>query len=77
MKLKQHQKSCLCCAPPTGAGTVRIEGSGKNPLQTARDDSKGELRLKDFKPRSMLHVPQTRVERPRFPVIDVHAHLTW
>ena len=72
-----HQKACLCCAPPTGAGTVRIENSGKNPLQTARDDSKGELRLKDFKPRSMLRVPQTHIERPRFPVIDVHAHLTW
>lgn len=72
-----HQKSCLCCAPPTGAGTVRIEGSGKNPLQTAPDASKSELRLKDFQPRSMLHVPQTRIERPRFPVIDMHAHLTW
>jgi predicted TIM-barrel fold metal-dependent hydrolase len=75
--LKQHQKSCLCCAPPTGAGTVRIEASGKNPLQTAPDASKGELRLQDFKPRSMLHVPRTHIERPRFPVIDVHAHLTW
>ncbi|KRE97844.1 amidohydrolase [Frateuria sp. Soil773] len=72
-----HQKSCLCCAPPTGAGTVRIEASGKNPLQTAPDASKGGLRLKDFQPRSMLRVPQTRIEQPRFPVIDVHAHLTW
>jgi len=72
-----HQKSCLCCAPPTGAGTVRIEASGKNPLQTAPDASKGELKLKDFKPRSMLRVPQTLIERPRFPVIDMHAHLTW
>jgi hypothetical protein len=25
----------------------------------------------------MLHVPKTHIERPRFPVIDVHAHLTW
>lgn len=72
-----HQKSCLCCAPPTGAGTVRIEAAAKNPLQAARDDGKDGLRLRDFKPRSMLHVPQTHVERPRFPVIDVHAHLTW
>jgi hypothetical protein len=25
----------------------------------------------------MPHVPKTRVEHPRFPVIDVHAHLSW
>ena len=25
----------------------------------------------------MLRVPVTRVERPRFPVIDVHTHLSW
>lgn len=72
-----HQKHCLCCAPPTGAGTVRIEAADKNPLQTAPDASKAELRLADFKPRSMLHVPKTRIERPRFPVIDAHVHLTW
>ena len=71
-----HQKSCLCCAPPSGAGTVRVESS-KNPLQTQPDAGKSGLRLKDFRPRSMLHVPKTHIERPRFPVIDVHAHLTW
>lgn len=75
-KQRPLQPGCLCCAPPTGAGTVRIEGS-KNPLQTQPDAGKNGLRLKDFRPRSMLHVPQTRIERPRFPVIDVHAHLTW
>ena len=72
-----HRNACLCCAPPTGAGTVRIESSSKNPLETAPDASKSELRLKDFQPRSMLRVAKTRVERPRFPVIDMHTHLTW
>ncbi|HEV2679046.1 MAG TPA: amidohydrolase, partial [Rhodanobacter sp.] len=71
-----HRQSCLCCAPPSGAGTVRIESS-KNPLQTQPDAGKSELRLKDFRPRSMLRVPKTHIERPRFPVIDVHAHLSW
>jgi predicted TIM-barrel fold metal-dependent hydrolase len=33
------------------------------------------LALKDFEPRSMLHVPETRVPRARFPAIDVHSHL--
>ncbi len=68
--------SCLCCAPPTGQGTVRIESS-KNQLSTAHDPSSDTLRLRDFKPRSMLHVKQTRIEHPRFPVIDMHTHLTW
>jgi predicted TIM-barrel fold metal-dependent hydrolase len=71
-----YRNACLCCAPPTGAGTVRIESS-KNPLQTQVDSCKSELRLADFQPRSMLHVPKTRIERPRFPVIDMHTHLTW
>jgi predicted TIM-barrel fold metal-dependent hydrolase len=35
------------------------------------------LLLKDFQPRSMLHVPEHKVARARFPVIDVHTHLSW
>jgi predicted TIM-barrel fold metal-dependent hydrolase len=37
----------------------------------------GPIALKDFQPKSMLHVKKTRVERARFPVIDVHSHLSW
>ncbi len=33
------------------------------------------LDITGFQPRSMLHVPATRVDRARFPVIDVHTHL--
>ena len=35
------------------------------------------LDLKDFQPRSMLNVPATRVPRAKFPVIDVHTHLSF
>lgn len=66
---------CFCCAPPNGMGAIKA--SSKNPLQTAPDTSKSELRLKDFKPRSMLRGSKTRIEQPRFPVIDAHTHLTW
>jgi predicted TIM-barrel fold metal-dependent hydrolase len=38
---------------------------------TPRDD----LRLADFRPRSMLRVASTVVTRPRVPAIDVHNHL--
>ena len=34
------------------------------------------LPLDQFQPKSMLHVTETRVARPRFPVIDMHTHLT-
>jgi predicted TIM-barrel fold metal-dependent hydrolase len=35
------------------------------------------LSLDDFVPKSALHVPEHRVDRPCFPVIDFHTHLTW
>lgn len=35
------------------------------------------LALKDFQPKSMLHVPEHKVARARFPAIDVHTHLGW
>ena len=41
------------------------EGAGK-PLQLA-----------DFQPRSMLHVPETKLPRSRYPVIDIHTHLSF
>lgn len=33
------------------------------------------LPISDFHPRSMLHLPQHEVRKPRFPVIDYHNHL--
>jgi hypothetical protein len=42
---------------------------------TAPDaEQKKTLLLKDFHPRSMLHLPAHNVERARFYVIDVHNH---
>jgi predicted TIM-barrel fold metal-dependent hydrolase len=35
------------------------------------------LDIKDFQPKSMLRVPETKVPRARFPVIDIHTHLSW
>jgi predicted TIM-barrel fold metal-dependent hydrolase len=35
------------------------------------------LDLSEFQPKSMLHVPETKVLRAKFPVIDVHAHLSF
>lgn len=32
------------------------------------------LLLKDFRPESIYRIPQTRVEKAKYPVIDMHAH---
>jgi predicted TIM-barrel fold metal-dependent hydrolase len=50
---------------PIRSSPVALEGAGK-PLQLA-----------DFQPRSMLHVPETKVLRSRHPVIDIHTHLSF
>lgn len=74
---------CGCCAPPpraTGSGAGHGSGSpGKNPLQAtpAGGDTGAGLPLDQFQPQSALRIPVTRVERPLFPVIDVHTHLSW
>ena len=34
------------------------------------------LQLNDYQPRSMLVVPETRIEKPRYPVIDFHTHVS-
>ena len=57
-----------------GAGTT-FGGSGIRKAEAA-DGSAASLALKDFEPRSMLHVPETKVPRARFPVIDMHTHLS-
>ena len=40
------------------------------PAQTPPD----QILLKDYKPQSIFNIPQTRVEKARYPVIDVHSH---
>lgn len=53
--------------------SVVPEAQPQAPAQPAA----GSLPLTEFEPRSMLKVPETRVERAKFPVIDVHTHLTF
>lgn len=48
-------------------------GSMARPFLHAPPDEE-PLRLRDFKPASMLHVPEHNIQRARFPVIDVHNH---
>ncbi|HTL15610.1 MAG TPA: amidohydrolase, partial [Patescibacteria group bacterium] len=33
-----------------------------------------QLLLKDYRPKSIFKIPETRVEKARYPIIDVHSH---
>jgi predicted TIM-barrel fold metal-dependent hydrolase len=52
-------------APSRAAATPAAAGATEKLLQ-----------LKDYEPRSMLHVPEHKVPRARYPLIDVHTHLS-
>lgn len=57
-----------------GAATVPLAGAvGEVPKSVSES---GTLALPDYKPKSMLQVRETRVDRARFPVIDIHTHIT-
>ncbi|HKU23828.1 MAG TPA: hypothetical protein VJQ54_00075, partial [Candidatus Sulfotelmatobacter sp.] len=44
--------------------------------QAERPPSPKPLDLSQYEPKSMLHVPHTRVERAKFPLIDIHTHIS-
>src|SRR5271157_2277690 len=50
--------------------------AGSSPGKPA-EERKTPLDLSDFQPKSMLHLPETKVPRSKFPVIDVHTHLSF
>ena len=62
-----------------GSGASAPRSSDAAGFGDEQDAPKGgaSLRLADFQPRSMLHVPRTQVPRARYPTIDIHAHLGW
>lgn len=40
----------------------------------ALSQSAGDIKLKDFRPVSIYKIPQSKITRARYPVIDFHAH---
>jgi predicted TIM-barrel fold metal-dependent hydrolase len=60
-----------------GALAAGMPGRAEAAQERSCPAAGGDLLLQDFRPRSMLHVPENRVKAPRFPVIDIHTHLTF
>ncbi|HMF65884.1 MAG TPA: amidohydrolase family protein [Edaphobacter sp.] len=65
----------------TGMGLMAETAARSTIIPTASAaDAKSEpkpLSLAEYEPKSMLQVRETRVERARFPVIDVHTHISF
>jgi predicted TIM-barrel fold metal-dependent hydrolase len=52
---------------------LSVAGAGSAVLYAQRK----ALDLSEYQPKSMLHVRETKVDRARYPVIDVHTHLSF
>lgn len=55
----------------------RIPATSISSPPAALESAGKPLLLADFEPRSMLHIPETKVPRSRYPVIDIHTHLSF
>src|SRR5215813_12798566 len=63
----------------TGLGLVGGAAAHARVLPATSPDAKNKtntLSLADYEPKSMLEVRETHVERSRFPVIDIHTHIS-
>ena len=71
-----NRRQLLCT---TGLGLMGEAVARAGVLPSSSLDAKSQpngLSLADYEPKSMLEVHETHVERARFPVIDIHTHIT-
>jgi uncharacterized protein len=46
----------------------------KHTTASAKESSPKTILLKDFRPRSIYKIPVTRIEKAKYPIIDMHSH---
>jgi predicted TIM-barrel fold metal-dependent hydrolase len=71
-----NRRQLLCT---TGLGLLGGAVAHAKVLPASSSDAKSQsssLSLAEYEPKSMLQVRETHVERARFPVIDIHTHIT-
>jgi predicted TIM-barrel fold metal-dependent hydrolase len=71
-----NRRQLLCT---TGLGLMGGAVAHAGVLPASSSDAKSQsnsLSLADYEPKSMLQVRERHVERARFPVIDIHTHIT-
>lgn len=64
----------IVAVPALAASTIAVGQDSDATAETKAEDIR-ELKLRDWKPQSMLKTKITRVPLPKYPVIDVHNHL--
>ena len=69
-----NRRSCL--ATMAGAASGVLARGPQKADANQKPQAGRPLALKDYSPRPALHVPETKVSRSRFPVIDSHVHLS-
>src|ERR671932_515317 len=75
-----NRRQWLASIGTAGIGAISTGGAAQT--RRAHEETKTKpvekrLALVDYEPKSMLHVPETKVPRSRFPAIDFHTHLSW
>lgn len=71
-----NRREWLAGASLAALGATSLSSCSSNRAAEQAPSSDAPLALKDYEPRSMLHVTETKVERAKFPVIDFHTHLS-
>lgn len=78
----QKTSAAVGAAMATTGGNVHADDLRAEQAATAAPAAQGatakpdaSLKLVDYQPKSMLHLPVTVVEKAAFPVIDMHTHL--
>jgi predicted TIM-barrel fold metal-dependent hydrolase len=72
-----NRRQLLCT---TGLGLVGGAMAPASAFSASSQDESSKpkaLSLADYEPKSMLQVRETRVERARYPVIDIHTHISF
>src|SRR5580698_10471638 len=69
-----HARILLMLTACLAAGTIFIPGHSATGHADPKEDIR-ELKLRDWEPRSMMVTKATVVEKPLYPVIDMHNHL--
>jgi uncharacterized protein len=68
--LKSANLAGLAIALPSAA----FAAEEKKAIPANASSNPNTILLKDYRPRSIYKVPVTRVEKARFPIIDMHSH---
>lgn len=75
----QKTSAVMGAAVATSGVDARADGDLRDAAQAAQPAAPpkpdASLKLVDYQPKSMLHVPVNLVEKAAFPVIDMHTHL--